>query len=119
VIRIRISDNTFTLIAGSGVQGNSNNANGLLAEFNTPYGITIDGSFVYVLEGQGKRFRRILKNSPFSVTTFINQNDGYADGTIGTASFCGAGLNCDSSLTTDGLFLYFADRFNHSIRIYY
>lgn len=42
---------------------------------------------------------------------------GYTDGTLGsTAQICTSGNPCDSSLTTDGVFLYIADRYNHSIR---
>lgn len=118
--RYRISDGSMTVIAGTGTAGGSDNASGILASLNEPYGITVDGSFIYTLEGAGKRLRKISVNSPYSVSTIVPQNDGYLDGIIGSAQFCGAGLNCDSSLTTDGISLFFADRFNNSIRkLYY
>ncbi len=118
--RYRISDGTMTVIAGTGTAGGLDDASGTSATLNEPYGITVDGSYIYILEGSGKRFRRISVNAPYSVHTIIPQNDGYQDGTIGSAQFCGAGLNCDSSLTTDGIHLFFADRFNSSIRkLYY
>ncbi len=116
ILRVDISNNTSTIIAGSGSIGGTNNTNGLLATFNLPYGITIDGSYIYVLEGGSKRFRRILKNSPNSVSTIMSQNDGYQDGVISNAKFCGNITDCNTSITTDGLFIYFADRYNHSIR---
>ncbi len=118
--RYKISDGSMTVIAGTGAAGGSDNASGPSATLNEPYGITVDGSFIYTLEGAGKRLRKISVNSPYSVTTIVPQNDGYLDGIIGSAQFCGAGLYCDSSLTTDGVSLFFADRFNNSIRkLYY
>ncbi|MDX1957223.1 MAG: SMP-30/gluconolactonase/LRE family protein [Leptospiraceae bacterium] len=113
---IEISTGIVTTIAGTGSAGNLDSASGTSAILNEPYGITIDGTFIYVLEGSGKRFKKILKTSPYSVTTFIDQSNGYVDGAIGTAQFCNTPTPCDTSITTDGLSLYFSDRFNHSIR---
>ncbi len=120
ILKYVIATTAQSVIAGTGVSGNSDNATGTLAQFNEPYGVTMDGSYLYILEGMGKNLKKMLLASPNSVTTIMSQNDGYSDGAIGVAQFCNIGANCDSSITFDGSFLYLADRFNHSIRkLYY
>lgn len=117
------TDGFFLYIANS----NSNNilkydlnAGGSATVFATgltnPYGLTMDGSSLYVFEGSGKSIKKISLSNPASVTTILS-SVGYTDGNLTTtAQICIAGSNCDSSLTTDGVFLYVADRHNHSIR---
>ncbi|HRG76556.1 MAG TPA: hypothetical protein PLX69_18495 [Leptospiraceae bacterium] len=120
IIKYVIASAMQTIVAGTGASGNADNATGTLAQFNNPYGVTMDGSFLYILEGTGRNLKKMLLASPNSVTTIIAQNDGYSDGAIGSAQFCNIGGSCDSSITFDGSFLYFSDRFNHSIRkLYY
>ena len=120
IIKFIISSATQSVIAGTGVSGNVDNATGTLAQLNNPYGVTMDGSYLYILEGTGRNLKKMLLASPHSVSTIMAQNDGYADGAIGAAQFCNTGGSCDSSITFDGSFLYIADRFNHSIRkLYY
>ncbi len=120
IIKYAISSGMQFIVAGTtGVSGNVDNATGLLAKFNNPFGLTMDGSYLYILEGTGRNLKKMLLASPNSVTTILAQNDGYSDGAIGSAQFCVVG-SCDTSITFDGNFLYFADRFNHSIRkLYY
>ena len=48
--KIVISSGVVTTIAGTGDQGNSDNDNGTLATFNGPWGITTDGTYLYVAE---------------------------------------------------------------------
>lgn len=116
IARVTISDGTKTTIAGTGSSGSSDNSNGLSATLNKPYGLTMDGSYLYIFEGDGKSIRKMELSSPYGVTTILARNDGYQDGAIGTAKFCSTGSNCDSSITTDGIHLYIADRHNHAIR---
>jgi hypothetical protein len=81
----------------------------------SPYGLTMDGSNLYVFEGSGKSIKKITKTSA-SISTLISAV-GYQDGLLsGTAQICTIPSPCDSSLTTDGNFLFIADRHNHSIR---
>ncbi len=119
ILRYNLNTLVQTTIAGTGASGNSDNATGSLATFNSPYGLTMDGSFLYVLEGTGRRLRKVSLSSPFAVTTFLTPaSDGLLDGTVGlpgTARFCNT-LNCDTSITTDGNSLFFSDRHNHTIR---
>ena len=120
VLKYVLSSNTQSTIAGTGVSGNSDNSTGTLAQFNSPYGISMDGSYLYILEGTGKNLKKISLTSPNAVTTILGKNNGYNDGAIGVAKFCNTGANCDSSITFDGNYLYISDRFNNSIRkLYY
>ena len=83
--------------------------------FNAPYGLAMDGSNLYVFEGTGKTIKKIII-ATVSVSTLIS-SVGYTDGNLGTtAQICVAASPCDSSMTTDGIFLYIADRHNNSIR---
>ena len=83
--------------------------------FNAPYGLAMDGSNLYVFEGAGKTIKKIII-ATVSVSTLIS-SVGYTDGNLGTtAQICVAASPCDSSMTTDGIFLYIADRHNNSIR---
>jgi len=119
IIRFNLNTNVQTTVAGTGVLGSSDNSTGTLATLNNPYGLTMDGSFLYILEGNGLRLRKMSLSSPFAITTIATPaTGGLLDGTIGlpgTSRFCN-GSDCDTSITTDGNFLFFSDRHNHSIR---
>ena len=45
-----ISSGVVTTIAGTGDQGNSDHNTGTSATFNGPWGITTDGTYLYVAE---------------------------------------------------------------------
>lgn len=81
----------------------------------SPYGLTMDGENLYVFEGTGKSIKKIVLSSG-TISTLIS-SVGYQDGLLsGAAQICSTLSPCDSSLTTDGNFLYISDRHNHSIR---
>ncbi|MEM7182419.1 MAG: cadherin-like beta sandwich domain-containing protein [Spirochaetota bacterium] len=117
-----VADTNYLYIANS----NSNtilrydlNAGGAASTFvsslNRPYGLALDGSNLYVLQAGSRTITKVVISSVTS--TNIISSSGYQDGTLGsTAQICNASGNCDSSMTTDGINLYFADRNNHSIR---
>ncbi|WP_411823252.1 hypothetical protein [Leptospira sp. 'Mane'] len=119
ILKYNLATTVTSVVAGTGVSGNSDNSTGTSATLNTPYGLTMDGSFLYILEGAGKSFRKMSLSSPFAIFTFATpQAAGLLDGTIGipgTSWFCDSS-NCDTSITTDGNFLFFSDRHNHSVR---
>ena len=56
--KIVIDNGTVTTLAGSS-QGSIDNATGTLASFNRPYGITTDGTYLYVAEFGSHRIRKI------------------------------------------------------------
>jgi len=58
VRKIVISSGVVTTIAGSGDQGSQDHTTGISATFNGPWGITTDGTYLYVT-GDGNLIRRI------------------------------------------------------------
>lgn len=118
------SSSTATIIAGAnGTSGTTDNATGTTARFNSPYGLALDGTYLYVLEGAGQRLRRVTLSGNFPVSTIsiAPASTGLLDGALGTppglatARFCNNAA-CDTSITTDGNFLYLADRNLNTIR---
>jgi len=76
-----------TTFAGSGVAGNTNSTNGILATFKSPTGITTDGTNLYVLDSNNQ-IRKIVLAS-------------------GEVTLLGAGaLVYGSNITNDGINIY-------------
>jgi sugar lactone lactonase YvrE len=97
-------------IAGSGAIG-SVDGTGTSAQFNAPYGITVDNSGnLYICDWRNHRIRKMTPTGV--VTTFAGSSQGFADGTGTTAQFYNPG-----GITTDasGNF-YVTDGLNHKIR---
>lgn len=116
---------TPVLIAGiASTAGTADNATGTSATFNIPYGVALDGTYLYVLDGGTQRIRRVTLSGAFPVATLsiANGSGGLVDGSLGVlpgpgvASFCNLNPACNTSLTTDGNYLFLADRFNNAIR---
>lgn len=121
--------NSSVLLAGS-VQGNSlrpdvtsvltfagnsigsTNGTGTGALFNQPYGITTDGTNLFVTDSQNHTIRKIVISTGV-VTTIAGTagSSGTADGTGSVARF-----NRPQAVTTDGVNLYVADSYNYTIR---
>jgi sugar lactone lactonase YvrE len=106
--KIVISTGVVTTLAGSS-QG-STDATGTSASFNTPVGITTDGTNLYVAEKGNHRIRKIVISTGV-VTTLAGSSSGNTDATGTSASF-----NNPVGITTDGTNLYVADKGNHRIR---
>jgi predicted outer membrane repeat protein len=105
---------TVTLYAGSGTAGSSNNVSGLLARFNQPKGLVIEGANIYVADTGNHLLRKIVPDgaNAGAVTTLAGSTMGFTDGLASAAQF-----NGPSSLgTDDNGRLYVADEGNHSIR---
>ena len=114
--KIVIDNGTVTTLAGTGSECSSNcdNATGTSAGFNYPYGITTDGTNLYVADYGKHRIRKIVIDNG-TVTTLA-----------GTGSACTS--NCDNAtgtsagfynpieITTDGTNLYVSDYRKHRIR---
>ncbi|MFO1524496.1 MAG: hypothetical protein U1F16_00840 [Turneriella sp.] len=99
---------TVTTLAGNGV-GNTD-ATGTAALFNQPYGITTDGTNLFVADYSNHRIRKIVIATGV-VTTLAGNGVGNTDAT-GTAAL----FNFPAGITTDGTNLYVADQSNHRIR---
>jgi sugar lactone lactonase YvrE len=109
--QIVIDNGTVTTLAGTGSAGSADNDNGSLASFDRPYGITTDGTNLFVADSFNDKIRKIVIETRV-VTTLAGGGSGTdTDGTGTTASFNGA-----FGITTDGTNLYVADRDNNKIR---
>lgn len=108
--KIKLSDNTMTRLAG-GTSGTLDGT-GVAAQFNEPYGITTDGTNLYVADRNNHTIRKIVISTGV-VTTIAGQAGvpGFANG-IGLA----ATFNQPMSITTDGINLYVGDWNNFTIR---
>ena len=110
--KIVLATKLVTTLAGSGSPA-STDGNGITAEFNSPCGITTDGTNIYIADSSNNNIRMIVIASK-EVTTIAGSTSGTtgtADGTGTTALF-----NTPSSATTDGSSLFISDEFNHTIR---
>ncbi|MBL8022393.1 MAG: SMP-30/gluconolactonase/LRE family protein, partial [Leptospirales bacterium] len=107
--KIRISTGQVTTLAGSGGPGNADGT-GAAASFTNPYGVTTDGTYVYVADRTNSRIRRVTISTG-QVTTIAGSSNGLVDG-IGTA----AQLTGPVGITMDGTHLYVAEINNHVIR---
>lgn len=83
--RMKLSDYSVTTIAGVAHDpGFVNSVVGLLAKFNSPWGITNDGQALYVADSANRAVRKISLND-YSVTTFFGDPSFVAD-TFGALS---------------------------------
>jgi len=101
--------------AGSGA-ASAVNAIGSLAAFYNPYGITTDGSNLFVADSENNLIRKIVLATG-EVSTLsgggapAKVGRGFHDGSATTALFAEP-----AGITTDGKYLYVADYGNHRIR---
>ncbi len=111
VIRqINIISKVVTTIAGSGLAGSSNGT-GINATFDSPFGITTDGTNLYVTDINNHDIRQVNIISKVVTTIAGSGTAGSLDGTGTSASF-----NSPYGITTDGTNLYVADTNNNVIR---
>ena len=108
--KIVISTAEVTTLAGLHGVSNIVDGTGTSAQFSSPYGITTDGTNLYVLDSH--TIRKIVISTA-EVTTIAGQYGSYGstDGT-GTAAL----FYNPSGITTDGTNLYVMDTFNHTVR---
>ncbi|MBL0265618.1 MAG: hypothetical protein IPQ05_17560 [Leptospiraceae bacterium] len=106
--KIVISTGVVSTLAGNG-SGNTDGT-GTAALFNTPQGVTTDGTNLYVADSNNHRIRKIVISSGV-VTTLAGSSQGFLDGTGTAAQFFNP-----VGLTMDGTNLYVGDTSNHRIR---
>jgi len=109
-----IDNGTVTTLAGKGEACTSNcdNPIGTLAGFNYPYGITTDGTNLYVLEMSNHRIRKIVIDNGTVTTLAGTGSTGSTDNATGTSAL----FNYPWGITTDGTNLYVVEEGNHRIR---
>jgi DNA-binding beta-propeller fold protein YncE len=102
---------SLRIVAGKLFQEGSNDGVGDTARFNSPDGMTINGSNLYLCDTNNSDIRQIAVSG--AVTTVAGQANisGSDDGTGSAAHF-----NLPTQITTDGTNLYVADSGNSSIR---
>ena len=100
-------------IAGSTGYGSTDNGTGTFASFYNPFGITTDGTNIYVADSMNNEIRKVSFTAPYAVTTIAGSTgSGSADNSVGTS----ASFNGPAGITTDGTNLYVADSGNNEIR---
>ena len=109
--QIVISTKAVTTLAGGG-SGSGTDGTGTTASFAKPYGITTDGTNLYVADTNNHLIRQIVISTRAVTTLAGTGSYGTTDNTTGTsASFYGP-----SGIATDGFNLYVADRSSSLIR---
>ena len=108
--KIVISTGVVTTLAGTGSAGDLDEI-GTSARFYYPYGITSDGTNIYLVGRKNHKIRKIVISSGVVTTIAGTGSVGSSNGTGTYASF-----NFPRGITTDGRNLYIADTFNHLIR---
>ena len=99
-----------TTLAGTGSSGSANGT-GTSASFNSPHGITTDGTNLYVADSSNHLIRKIVISTGAVTTLAGTGSSGSANGTGTSASFY-----YPFGIITDGTNLYVAERNNHLIR---
>ena len=99
-----------TTLAGTGSPGSANGT-GTSASFYNPFGITTDGTNLYVGDTNNHLIRQIVILTGVVTTVAGTGSSGSSNGTGTSASF-----DIPRGITTDGTNLYVADRSNHLIR---
>ena len=103
-----------TTLAGSTISGAADGT-GTAAKFNSPAGITTDGTSLYVTDYGNNKIRQIVIATgvvtSLTGASGVPVTPGAADGAGATASF-----NSPTGITTDGTSLYVTDYCNNQIR---
>jgi sugar lactone lactonase YvrE len=116
--KIVIASGVVSSLTGKANTAGSNGAAdgaGATATFNQPFGITTDGTNLYVADSANNKIRKIVIAtgvvSSLTGTANTASSNGAADGAGATATF-----NQPPGITTDGTKLYVADSNNNKIR---
>lgn len=109
--QIVITSGAVSTLAGNTTPGNADFI-GTLASFNAPYGITTDGTNLYVADYGNNKIRKILISTG-AVTTLAGTG---AAGAADTATGIPATFQHPYGITTDGINAYVTDYGNNKIR---
>ena len=111
--QVVIATGMVTTVAGTASSQGSADGTGAAARFLYPYGITTDGTNLYVADSGNYTIRKVVIATGV-VTTVAGTagSEGSTDGIGAEARFF-----LPYGITTDGANLFVADTFNHSIRV--
>jgi len=106
--KIDIATGSVTTLAGTGTAGSANSP----AQFNSPEGIAVIGTSVYVADTGNHAVRKVA-NPSGATSTFAGTagSSGFADGSGTSALFSSPG-----GIAAVGSVLYLADTGNHAVR---
>lgn len=109
--KVVISTGVVSTIAGYGGTPGTTDGTGTAAKFYTPFGITYDGTDLYVTDTANQTVRKVTTSGV--VTTWAG-----VAGTAGSTNDTGtaAKFNYPTGIVNDGTNLYVADSENHVIR---
>ena len=107
--KVVVATGVVTTLAGVTTSG-STDATGTGASFNSPFGLTTDGTYLYVADAFNHKIRRVTISSG-AVTTFAGGTQGYLDATGATAQF-----DRPYGIFSDNTNLYVADTWNNKVR---
>ncbi len=110
--RIVISSGAVTTLAGAAGYSGSADGTGTAARFTSPYGITMDETYLYVVDSGNNTIRKIVISSG-AVTTLAGAA-GYSGSTDGTGT--AARFYDPYGITKNGAYLYVTDSGNNTIR---
>jgi len=110
--KVAIANGAVTTIAGAVFLSGNIDGSGVAARFGAPFGITSDGTNLFVSDRHNNNIRQIVIASG-AVTTIAGSANTYGsnDGR-GTAAL----FHLPSGITTDGTNLFVADSYNNTIR---
>lgn len=109
--KVFIATGAVTTLAGSAGMSGLTDGTGSAARFNGPFGITTDGSNLYVADSSNCTIRKVVIETGAVTSLAGSSVCGFTDG-IGTTARFGA----PSGITTDGTNLYVADTYSQTIR---
>jgi sugar lactone lactonase YvrE len=113
VRKVAIATGAVTTLAGSAGQSGSSDGTGSAARFNSPEGLTVSGTSLYVAD-TGNSTIRAVSTITGQVTTLAGSagQTGYTDNTGSAARF-----DLPTHITNDGVNIYVVDKANHVIRV--
>src|SRR3989338_8539893 len=110
--KIVISTGVVTTLAGTALSSGSTDATGTSARFYNPFGITTDGTNLFVADYGNYTIRKVVIST--GVVTTIAGSAGLSGSTDATGT--SARFNYPTGITTDGTNLFVADYGNYTIR---
>lgn len=108
--KIVIATGVVTTLAGRSAGGTADGI-GAAAQFSGPYGITTDGTNLFVADSINRSVRKVVIATGAVSTLAGSGSAGSADGIGNAASF-----TTNRSIVTDGINLYVGDNGTHTIR---
>lgn len=108
-VQVSLSTRVQTVAGGAELAGTVD-GDGLAARFSYPWGVTTDGTNLYVSEANSVRKMNIASRYVSTLAGSADSN-GYADGTSSDARFF-----VPRGITTDGRSVYLVDSYNNTIR---